>query len=135
MTALLDVNILLDVLLDRPPWNVDAKAVWKACDDGRLTGYVSAISLPVIFYIARKSAGIERARQSVRVCLDAFQVCPVDQVVLNEAWALPGSDFEDNVRIACATRAAVDVIVTRDPRGLTNPQVPVVSPAQLLPRL
>ena len=135
MTALLDVNILLDVLLDRPPWNADAKAVWQACDDGRLTGSVSAVSLPVIFYVARKSAGIDAARQSVRVCLDAFRVCPVDQLLLNEAWALPGSDFEDNVQITCAMRVALDVIVTRDARGLTNPQVPVLSAAQLLPRV
>jgi predicted nucleic acid-binding protein len=38
MTALLDTNIVLDVLLDRQPFVVESKAVWQACDAGRLTG-------------------------------------------------------------------------------------------------
>ncbi len=51
--------------------------------------------------------------------------------------ALPGSDFEDNLQIACAQAAGLDLIVTRDAAGFTHATLPVVAPpdiAQYLPR-
>jgi len=67
MRVLLDTNIVLDVLLKREPWAADARAIWQANDQGRITGHILASVLTDIFYIARKQAGIEAAqlRQSV----------------------------------------------------------------------
>ncbi|HEY8751131.1 MAG TPA: PIN domain-containing protein [Tepidisphaeraceae bacterium] len=125
MKVLLDVNIVLDVLLDRPPWVDSAKDLWQACDDARVEGYVSAISLPTLFYIVRKVAGLQKARKAVRLCLDAFEVCAVNGQILEIAYATAGSDFEDNVQVASAVAAGVDFIVSRDLKGLTNSQIPV----------
>ena len=41
MRVLLDTNIILDVLLNRAPWVTEAKAVWQAHEDGRITGYMA----------------------------------------------------------------------------------------------
>ncbi|MDB5333798.1 MAG: hypothetical protein JWP03_4949 [Phycisphaerales bacterium] len=135
MTGLLDINVILDVLLARQPFEVEATAIWKACDEGRFKGHVSAVSFPIIFYIVRKAAGLDRAKECVRVCLDAFIVAPVTRDIIEAASALPGSDFEDNVQIACAIGAGLDIIVTRDPKGLKNARVPALSPAELLMKL
>jgi predicted nucleic acid-binding protein len=35
--ALLDTNVILDVLLDRTPWSTDAVALWQAKLDGQLS--------------------------------------------------------------------------------------------------
>jgi predicted nucleic acid-binding protein len=59
MRALIDTNILLDLLLDRPPFADGAEAIWEACRDSRFDGYVSAISLINVFYIVRKAHGIQ----------------------------------------------------------------------------
>ena len=45
ITALLDTNVLLDVVLDRPPFVQDSGTVWRACDAGQFSGYVSANSI------------------------------------------------------------------------------------------
>ena len=50
---------------------------------------------------------------------------PVDERVLEMAFASSGNDFEDNVQVACAMIAAVDCIVSRDATGLSNPVIPV----------
>lgn len=100
--VLLDTNVLLDVLLARAPWSQQAAAVWRANDDGRLLGYVSASTITDIFYIARRAAGVDKAREAIRTCLDAFVVCPVNRDVLEQAQQLSGEDFEDNVQIVCA---------------------------------
>jgi len=135
MTALLDINVILDVLLARPPWVTHSQALWQACDEARLGGHIAAASLPTIFYLVRRSAGVHKAWDAVKVCLDAFQVCPITTESLRLATTLPGSDFEDNLQIACATLAGLDAIITRDPRGFTGSKVPVMTPAELLHHL
>jgi hypothetical protein len=93
---------------------------------------VPAISLPTVFYIVRKVAGLDKAREAADVCLDAFEICAVDGGVLETAHSMTGSDFEDNVQIACAISAGVDAIVTRDPKGLTNNRVSVRRPDEVV---
>ncbi len=65
----------------------------------------------------------------------AFRIAPVTgaTLILARTWA--GNDYEDNVQIACAVEAAVDAIVTRDPRGFAGSPVPVPTPADLVARL
>ena len=96
MRVLLDTNVVLDVLLKRAPWVVEASAIWRANDDGRIVGYLMASALTDIFYIARRLAGKEAARAAVQTCLDAFEFCPVDRNTLEQAHLLSGTDFEDN---------------------------------------
>jgi hypothetical protein len=57
---------------------------------------------------------------------------PVDRTALEMATALPGSDFEDNLHIACAAEARLDAIVTRNPKDFAGSPVPVLTPAELL---
>ena len=132
MKILFDINVVLDVLLARAPWVAAAQELWLACDEGRIEGYLAAVSLPTIFYVIRKAAGPAKARDAVRVCLDAFDICPVDQKSLEAAFALPGPDFEDNLQVACAAASRLDSIVSRDPRGLANPHVRVLTPADVV---
>jgi predicted nucleic acid-binding protein len=54
MTALLDLNVLLDALLGREPWRAEADAIWDANREGRIGGRVSAAALPTLFYVIRK---------------------------------------------------------------------------------
>jgi predicted nucleic acid-binding protein len=50
---LLDTNIVLDALLTRTPWNVDAEAIFKANLGGQVAAHITANSLTDIFYVAR----------------------------------------------------------------------------------
>lgn len=135
MNVLIDVNVALDVLLMRQPWLDDSKALWDACHYGRIEGYVVATALTNIFYIARRIVGLEKARSAVRVCLETFEVIPVHRLELEQADAMPGSDWEDNVSLACAMAAGMDAIVTRDRRGFVGSPIPVLTPAESLLRL
>jgi predicted nucleic acid-binding protein len=135
MRILLDTNVVLDVLLKRQPWVVEASAIWQATDDGRVNSYLVASALTDIFYVARRLVGLEAARVAVQTCLDAFEFCPVDRHTLELAHAMPGKDFEDNLQMACADVAGIDAIVTRDPDDFTGSRVPVLTPMSMLERL
>lgn len=133
--VLFDINVVLDVVLAREPWVADSSAVVQAALDGTLTAHLSAASLPTIFYLVRRNADINKALDVVKECLKTFTIVPVDRRALELAASLPGSDFEDNLQIACATLTSLDAIVTRDPTGFAGSPVAVLSPAELLDRL
>jgi len=134
MNLLLDTNIVLDVLLSRIPWVTDSQAVWDACDKGQATGFVTATTLTNIFYIARRQTDVNRARQAVRICLDAFTICMVDKSVLEHAYLLSGQDFEDDVQIACAALSNVDAIITRNIADFRHTTIPVFTPSDWIVR-
>ena len=135
MRVLLDTNILLDVLLNRAPWVTDSSAIWGACDDGRIVGYVPASAMTDIFYIARRAVDLPTARIAVGLCLSAFEICPIDRQTLEQAATLPGSDFEDNVQLVSASIAGLDAIVTRNPSDFMAAALPILTPAALLAQL
>lgn len=131
MKLLLDLN----VLLNRQPWAADSSAVWNAHQSGEFDGYLAATEITNLHYVVRKLAGESTARSAVNVCLTGFSIIAVDQPILLAAEALAGTDFEDNVCIACAAAVAADWIVTRDATGFTQSSVPAISPADLLSKL
>ena len=135
MKVLIDANVILDVLLNRSPWVTDSQAVWEANHQQQIQGHIVATSVTNLFYIARKLVGQPLALQGVRDCLAAFDVIPVNQTILHDATALPGSDFEDNVTIRCAVVSGMEAIVTRNLADFSDSPVPAFSPAELLSRL
>jgi predicted nucleic acid-binding protein len=135
ITALLDTNVLLDVVLDRAPFVKDSGAVWRACDAGEFSGFVSANSITTIYYIVEKTRGRRVALDAVDQTLAAFEVSPVYRETLEAARGLGGPDFEDDVLVASAVISLVDCIVTRNSGDFASSSVPVYSPADFLARL
>jgi predicted nucleic acid-binding protein len=135
LRVLADTNILLDLVLAREPWASEAKALWDSRDQGRVLIQVAASVLTDIFYSCRKQVGSDRVRLAVEECLRRCILVPVDRTILEAALALPGSDFEDNVQIACAQAAQLDLIITRNVADFTHLTVPAMEPAGVVDRL
>ena len=135
MHILFDTNVILDVLLNREPWVQDSSALWRASDEGRIVGYAVASTFTDIFYIARRIAGKEKARSAIRICLDAFVICPVNREALERAEAMGGDDFEDNLQAACAELMGLDAIATRNVDDFRGSSVQAFTPADILSRL
>ena len=135
MKVLIDTNVVLDILLERSEWIVDAEGIWQASRDGRLTSHVSASSITDVYYISRRLTNPENARNIVRRCLDELRIVAVTSDELETAYAFGGSDFEDDLQVACAVAVSLDAIVTRDPKGFPLSPIPVLSPAELIARL
>jgi len=130
---LIDTNIILDFLLQREPFFQDAELLFKAIDDGKIVGYVTATTLTDIFYIARKhTSSIKQARQAIEEVLTVMCVCSVDRAILESALNSGFDDFEDAVQIFSAVAQNLDAIVTRDNRGFVSSPIPVLSIQDLL---
>jgi predicted nucleic acid-binding protein len=135
MKALLDVNVVLDVLLDREPHVEASTAVWEAVELGRAEGFLSAHALTTVHYFVRKERGGARAKRVIAALLRVFTVAPVDGTVIREALELPSLDFEDSVTAAAACSAGCDLVVTRDPKGFQGARIRVLTPEAAAPFL
>ncbi|MEX1245482.1 MAG: PIN domain-containing protein [Thermoanaerobaculia bacterium] len=126
---LLDLNVVLDVLLERKPHADAAALLWAGIEQGLAEGLLSAHAVTTVHYLAGRARGSRFARQAVEDLLTVFRVASVDEKVLRHALALPIRDFEDAVCAACAAMRECDAIVTRDPRGFRGSAVAVIDPA------
>lgn len=129
---LLDLNIVLDVILDRPPYAAVSAALWAAIEQGRGQGIVPAHGVTTIFYILEKAKGATFAREGVQDLIRIFNVAPVHDETIKRALMFAWPDFEDAVCAAAAEAAACDAIVTRDSAGYPDPPLPVIDPSTAL---
>jgi predicted nucleic acid-binding protein len=126
---LFDVNVVLDVLLDRRPHADSASDAWAVVEHGRAVGLLSAHAVTTVHYLNQKVVGPRRARTTTGALLDVFGIAPVSHEVLRSALALDWPDFEDAVTAAAARAAGCHAIVTRDPKGFRRAGLPVLDPA------
>lgn len=129
---LLDLNVFLDVILDRTPGADIGAALWAAVERGEAHGMVPAHGVTTIFYLLEKARGAAFAREGVERLIQVFDVAPVDEDVVRRALALAWPDFEDAVCAAAAEASGCEAIVTRDPDGYPEAPLPVIDPAAAL---
>jgi predicted nucleic acid-binding protein len=130
--VLLDTNVVLDVLLNRQPFVAEAKQIWQAHDQGLITAYLTATTITDIYYLSRKALGSDQALKAIKLCLDTFQICKVDDQALQTALSWHGTDFEDNLQIACALAEGLDKIVTRNVAHFKTTGIGVMEPADFV---
>ena len=127
---LFDVNVILDVLLDRKPFVESSSAAWAVVERGDADGFLSAHALTTLHYLNAKSVGVRQATETTEALLSVFEVAPIDEAVLRAAVALEWKDFEDAVTAAGARRAKCDAVIARNPRDFKGAPVKVLTPAE-----
>lgn len=129
---LLDVNVMLDVLLDRKPFADAASAVWAFVERGEVAGFLAAHAVTTIHYLNARAMGSTAAGEAADALLTVFDIAPVDRAVLDSALAFGWEDFEDGVTAAAARRAQCDAIVTRNPKDFKSSPVRVLTPMDVV---
>src|SRR5699024_12164411 len=66
MVLLIDTNVILDVLLNRPDFVKDSSMIWKLCEAEQARGYVSALTFANLVYIMRKELDPEKIDEVYR---------------------------------------------------------------------
>ena len=130
--VLLDVNVVLDVLLNRLPFADTSSEVWAVIERGEAEGLLSAHAVTTLHYLNAKAVGGRMARETTDALLSVFAVAGVDDAVLNTALALNWADFEDAVTAAAAKRAKCEALVTRNPTDFKGSAVRVLTPSEAL---
>ena len=132
---LFDVNVVLDVLLDRKPHAEASAVAWAAVETGAAEGLLAAHAVTTIHYLIRKEMSAAKARRIISAILRVFGIAAVNSAVIQEALQLSCPDFEDAVTAAAARQTSCDYIVTRDPKGFRGSPVQPLTPEAARPLL
>lgn len=135
MKVLIDTNVILDVLCNREAFLEDSLKVWKYCEVDRITGYISALSIPNIVYILRKELNPEKTKEIIDKLFLIFRIADLKSNNLKKAANMKAADYEGAVQMACASRLKVDFIITRNIRDFKDSRVPAIKPSELLERI
>lgn len=135
MIALVDTNVVLDVLLARAPHLPASAGVLGAIETGRCQGLLGATTITTVFYIARRHLGAEEALNRLACLMSLFGIAAVNQTVLKSALSRGFPDFEDSVLHEAACQTGAHCIVTRNVTDFRLAELPVYTPAQFLAAL
>lgn len=135
MKALVDTNVLLDVLGRREPFYADAARIWSLAERGRIEALVSAISFNNVYYIVRRLSGRNAAEISLRLMRSIFTPVPLSVQILNQAIDAGWDDFEGAIQFHSAIHAQADCLITRDAGHFPDGDFPVLAPAAFLATL
>jgi len=124
----LDTNVVLDYVLQRHPWHVEAQSVWEQIANGKMEGFISAITPLNISYIVRKSFEPSVMLALLNDLYDALEIIPLDHTILRAGLVSPINDYEDAVNEISAVQARVEVILTRDVNDFKKARLPVMTP-------
>ena len=132
MRILFDTNVILDVLLLRQPYEVEATKLVASVERSEINGVLCANSITTIYYLINKAVGREIAINSVNSLTMMFDVVPVNKIVLQNALKSKFLDFDDAVLNESAVNSGVDGIVTRNPKDFKSSTLPIYNPKELI---
>ena len=135
MKVLIDTNIILDVLCKRPDFYKDSAKVFKLCEVKRISGVISALSIPNIMYILRKELDSEKTKEILDNLSLIFFFADLKADDLKKAADMQFKDYEDAVQSACAARIKANYIITRNIGDFTMSKVAAIKPIELLERI
>lgn len=135
MKLLLDINIILDVLLERTPWAEEAAQLLAATERGQVEAFVSGHTITTAHYVVAKVRGRKHAAAAVTDLLRILQVVPVEKADFHQALVLNTPDFEDALQAACALKIGADALVTRNEKHFRDLPIPVQFPGAVLAKL
>lgn len=100
MKALLcDINVILDIFLKREPFYQASANLFQLIEEGRIKGYLCALSFPIIYYLLYRELSRDESLRILEKIRIVFDVAKVDARNIDLALASNFNDFEDAVQI------------------------------------
>jgi predicted nucleic acid-binding protein len=131
MRILVDVNLFEDVFRQRQGWEASL-TVLTYVRNGQATGYVSALTPPILYFFRRRSRGEKAARQAVQSILRNCTVVSLTGEAIERAYTASLPDFEDILQLEAAKAASVDVLVTRNTKHFRQKEVKILTPEEFV---
>ena len=135
MVLLIDANIILDVLLNRPEFVKDSSMIWKLCETEQLKGYVSTLTFANLVYIMRKQLNPEKIEEVFLKLNLIFEFVDFSASDIAKATELGWKDFDDAIQSVTASKIHADYIITRNVRDFVKSKVIAFTPTELLARI
>lgn len=115
MEILVDTNIILDALLKRNPFDVDAYNILKMADEKKINAYIAAFSITDIYYFISKKLTHEGRIKAIKALFNIMKVVSITKHDIEKAMSFSEfEDLEDALQMQCLKKIKGDFIITRD---------------------
>lgn len=133
-SVLVDVNVCLDLLLDRQPYVEFSGQIFELGEQNKLNVFVSGLSFDTLFYVMRPSLGAAKSTQLLKEFSRHLSIGTVSQSVVQNALEAGWKDLEDALQYYCSLEAECNMIITRNTADFTPPDdaIPILTPRQFL---
>jgi len=130
MRLLLDLNVLLDIPLDRPGAAATAELLARCGTEHQaLMAWHSVATFADLMQRQLKPAQV---RQSLRELLAWVEVVSTGHADALAGLELPMKDLEDALQVAAALAGQADALITRNGRDFKGAPLPLLTPEAFL---
>lgn len=132
--VLADVNICLDLLMDRKPFVEHSGQVFEQAENGDIELCVSGLSFDTLFYVMRPAIGAKKSIAKLRLLRKHIKVAEVNARVVDQALQSDWTDLEDALQYFCAVHSGCNYLVTRNKNDFKsgNESLMVVTPEEFV---
>lgn len=131
---LVDLNVILDILLERPGYTASQAAL-----ESRSIGYTLCISGHIVttfaYLLEHAKVPHSEIRRNIGWLLQTFSVVATSDSILSGALESAITDYEDAVIEQAALQCKASVIVTRNVKDFAKSAVQAVSPEKFIGNL
>jgi len=124
---LVDLNVILDVLLERPGYKA-SQAVLEDSSNGYALFISGHIVTTFAYLLEHAKVPNEEIRRNISWLLSVFSVVATSDNILNSALKSDITDYEDAVIEQAALGCKASTIVTRNIKDFAQSAVPALTP-------
>lgn len=129
MRALVDMNVIIDALTGREPFNDAAEQIFLLAANQSADMYITASSAMEIYYLVRKYLhSTEQAKRVISKLYELFYILDITSADCIDALSADMKDYEDAVVSCCAYRNQIGYIVTENTKDYLQSNVSAILP-------
>jgi len=132
MKILLDTNVVLDVLLERQPYNQVSSKIFSLSSKKNLELFITSTIVTDLYYIISKLLSRKTAKEFLINLIEIVDICGVDKSAVFQAIKSDFNDLEDAVQYFAATIEGIDVIITRNKKDFILSDIDILTPDEFI---
>jgi predicted nucleic acid-binding protein len=130
--AFIDTDVILDFLIAREPFAVDAARIFSLSENKKISICTSGLVFSNAYYVLRKLGTHKKVIEKLTQLTRLIDIVSLSKPAVLQALGSDFGDFEDALQHYAALADGVKVIVTRNTKDYKHSQLAVLTPDQYL---
>jgi len=128
----LDTDVILDFLLDREPFALNATRILSLCEKKEISACTTGLVMANVYYILRKFSTHKKITERLLQLSRYIDFISLPGSAVINALQSDFNDFEDALQYFSASASAVEIIITQNVKDFKNSSLSVQSPEMFL---
>lgn len=135
-TVLIDSDVLLDVLYNRPKFHENSLKILNLCEKKEIVGYTTPLIIANVYYILNKTSPHQKIAFQLNNLLSFVDIISLNKSTILKALHSNFKDFEDALQnYAAEYSKKIDIVITRNIKDYKNSKLAVLTPETYLKTL